>query len=81
MAALVGVPNKDDAFKTHPMNFLKEKTLKGTFFGNCKLCTDLPNVVEMYMRKGLELEKFIMREVRLSEINKSFGYMLKGESW
>lgn len=51
VAVLVGVPHKDDQFKTHPMNFLSEKTLKGTFFGNYKPRTDLPNVVEMYMKK------------------------------
>ncbi|KAI3855129.1 hypothetical protein MKX03_018523, partial [Papaver bracteatum] len=33
---LVGVPNEDGAFKTHPMNLLNERTLKGTFFGNYK---------------------------------------------
>jgi alcohol dehydrogenase class-P len=33
------------------MNFLNERTLKGTFFGNFKPRTDLPNVVEMYMKK------------------------------
>ncbi|KAI3871912.1 hypothetical protein MKX03_012945 [Papaver bracteatum] len=36
VAVLVGVPNKDNAFKTHPMNLLNERTLKGTFFGNYK---------------------------------------------
>jgi Zn-dependent alcohol dehydrogenase len=51
VAVLVGVPHKDAEFKTHPMNFLNERTLKGTFFGNFKPRTDLPNVVEMYMRK------------------------------
>lgn len=54
MAVLVGVPSKDDAFKTHPMNFLNERTLKGTFYGNYKPRTDLPNVVEKYM-KGVSL--------------------------
>ena len=49
MAVLVGVPNKDAEFKTHPMNFLNERTLKGTFFGNYKPRTDLPSVVEKYM--------------------------------
>jgi len=43
------VPNKDDAFKTHPVNFLNERTLKGTFYGNYKPRTDLPSVVEKYM--------------------------------
>ncbi|KAF5942433.1 hypothetical protein HYC85_020075, partial [Camellia sinensis] len=79
VAVLVGVPNKDDSFKTHPMNLLNERTLKGTFFGNYKPRTDLPSVVEKYMNKELELEKFITHEVPFSEINKAFEYMLRGE--
>ncbi|XP_024026704.1 alcohol dehydrogenase 1 [Morus notabilis] len=80
VAVLVGVPNKDDAFKTHPMNFLNERTLKGTFYGNYKHRTDLPSVVEKYLNKELELEKFITHSVSFSEINKAFDYMLKGQS-
>ncbi|WJX40347.1 Alcohol dehydrogenase [Trifolium repens] len=80
VAVLVGVPNKDDAFKTHPMNFLNERTLKGTFYGNYKPRTDLPNVVEKYMKGELELEKFITHTLPFSEINKAFDLMLKGES-
>uniref|UniRef100_A0A6N2L8V8 alcohol dehydrogenase n=1 Tax=Salix viminalis TaxID=40686 RepID=A0A6N2L8V8_SALVM len=78
VAVLVGVPNKDDAFKTHPMNLLNERTLKGTFFGNYKPRSDLPSVVEKYMNKELELEKFITHEVPFSEINKAFEFMLSG---
>ncbi|KAK6938314.1 Alcohol dehydrogenase-like, C-terminal [Dillenia turbinata] len=80
LAVLVGVPNKDDSFKTHPMNILNERTLKGTFFGNFKPRSDLPSVVEKYMNKELELEKFITHEVPFSEINKAFAYMLQGDS-
>ncbi|KAJ1384407.1 hypothetical protein SESBI_42547 [Sesbania bispinosa] len=80
VAVLVGVPSKDDAFKTHPMNLLNERTLKGTFYGNYKPRTDLPNVVEKYMKGELELEKFITHTVPFSEINKAFDLMLKGES-
>ncbi|KAL5067705.1 hypothetical protein RYX36_018592 [Vicia faba] len=80
VAVLVGVPSKDDAFKTHPMNFLNERTLKGTFYGNYKPRTDLPNVVEKYMKGEPELEKFITHRIPFSEINKDFDYMLKGES-
>ncbi|KAL4615075.1 hypothetical protein ACB092_07G098500 [Castanea dentata] len=79
VAVLVGVPNKDDAFKTHPMNILNERTIKGTFFGNYKPRFDLPSVVEKYMNKELELEKFITHEVSFSEINEAFEYMLRGE--
>ncbi|KAI7740148.1 hypothetical protein M8C21_018276 [Ambrosia artemisiifolia] len=79
VAVLVGVPHKDAMFKTSPMNLLNERTLKGTFFGNYKPRSDIPSVVEKYMNKELELEKFITHEVPFSEINKAFDLMLKGE--
>ncbi|CAL9094773.1 unnamed protein product, partial [Musa acuminata var. zebrina] len=80
VAVLVGVPHKDAVLKTHPVNFLNERTLKGTFFGNYKPRSDLPSVVERYMNKEIELEKFITHEVTFSEINKAFDYMLQGAS-
>ncbi|KAL6311148.1 hypothetical protein AAG906_025697 [Vitis piasezkii] len=82
VAVLVGVPNRDDSFKTHPMNLLNERTLKGTFFGNFKPRTDLPRLVEKYVNKelDLQLEKFITHEVSFSDINKAFDYMLKGKA-
>ncbi|XP_042495065.1 uncharacterized protein LOC122074299 [Macadamia integrifolia] len=79
VGVLVGAPSNDAVFKTHPGNFLNGRTLKGTCFGNYKPRTDLPSVVEKYMNKELELEKFITHEVQFSEINKAFDYMLKGE--
>ncbi|GKV31055.1 hypothetical protein SLEP1_g39796 [Rubroshorea leprosula] len=80
VAVLVGVPHKDAVFKTRPINVLNERILKGTFFGNHKLHTDLPLVVEKYMNKELELEKLITHSTTFSEMNKAFEYMLKGES-
>ncbi|XP_051123812.1 alcohol dehydrogenase 3-like [Andrographis paniculata] len=79
VAVLVGVPHKDAVLKTHPMNFLNERTLKGTFFGNYKPRSDLPSVVDLYMKKELQVEKFITHQVSFSEINKAFDLMLKGE--
>lgn len=51
VAVLVGVPHKDAVFKTHPVNFLNERTLKGTFYGHYKPKSDLPGVVEKYLNK------------------------------
>ncbi|KAF5782565.1 Alcohol dehydrogenase 2 [Helianthus annuus] len=79
VAVLVGVPHKDVVFKTSPMNVLNERTLKGTFFENYKPRSHIPSVVEKYMNKELEVEKFITHEVPFSEINKAFDLMLKGE--
>ncbi|XP_031476043.1 alcohol dehydrogenase 1-like isoform X2 [Nymphaea colorata] len=80
VAVLVGVPSKEAVFQTNPMNILNERTLKGTFYGNYKPRSDIPSVVEKYMNKELELEKFITHEIPFSDINKAFDYMEKGES-
>ncbi|TYJ39597.1 hypothetical protein E1A91_A04G080300v1 [Gossypium mustelinum] len=79
VAVLVGVPSRDDSFKTHPIHFLKERTLRGTFFGNYKPLSDIPGVVEKYMKRELELDKFITHSVPFLDINKAFEYMLRGE--
>ncbi|KAB1220910.1 Alcohol dehydrogenase class-P [Morella rubra] len=69
----------EDSFKTH-FRILSERTLKGTFFGNYKPHSDIPNVVEKYMNKELDVEKFITYSVPFSEINRAFEYMLQGQS-
>ena len=51
----VGVPNKGDAFKTHPMSFLNERTLKGTLFGNYKPRSYLPFVMKKIHDKVIKL--------------------------
>lgn len=68
----MGEPHKEAVFKTHPMNLLNERTLKGTFLGNYKPRSDLPCVVEKYMNKELELEKFITHQLPFSDINMAF---------
>eukprot|EP00253_Pinus_taeda_P028436 PITA_28436 len=80
VAVLVGLPNSDAVFATSPLNFLTERTLKGTFYGNYKPRSDLPGLVELYLDKKLELEKFITHEVSFANINQAFDYMIKGES-
>lgn len=59
VAVLTGVPRSDAVFKTNPVNFLSEKTLKGTFFGNYKPRTDLPGLVEMYLN-GVRLHNIVV---------------------
>lgn len=67
VAVLVGVPHKDAVFKTHPMNLLHQRTLKGTLFGNYKPRTDLPAVVEKYMNKVMiEISEIILTLCYLS---------------
>jgi len=80
VSVLVGVPHSESVFATSPVNFLNERTLKGTFFGNYKPRSDLPGLVEMYLNKELELDKFITHEVSFADINQAFDHMIKGDS-
>ncbi|KAJ4700884.1 alcohol dehydrogenase [Melia azedarach] len=58
---------------------LPERTLKGTSLRKLRASLCLPSVVEKYMNKELELEKFITHSVPFSKINKAFEDMLKRE--
>ncbi|XP_057834185.1 alcohol dehydrogenase 1 isoform X2 [Cryptomeria japonica] len=80
VTVLVGVPRSDAVFSTSPVSFLNEKTLKGTLFGNYKPKSDLPGLVEKYLNKEIELEKFITHEVEFADINRAFELMMGGES-
>ncbi|KAG0489940.1 hypothetical protein HPP92_006803 [Vanilla planifolia] len=79
VAVLVGVPNKDAVFMTKADKCAERRDSERAFFGNYKPRTDIPSVVDMYMRKELELDKFITHRISFSEINKAFDLMLKGE--
>lgn len=81
VAVMVGIPPENAVFSINPMQFLSgSKTIKGTIFGNYKPRSDIPTLVEKCMNKELEVEKFITHDVPLSQINKAFEYLLKGES-
>ncbi|XP_057816476.1 alcohol dehydrogenase-like 5 [Cryptomeria japonica] len=58
---------------------LRGKTIKGSLFGGMKAKTDVPLLVDMYMKKELQLDGFITQEISFPEINKAFELLTKGE--
>ena len=69
------MPNKDAVFMTKPINVLNERTLRGTFFGNYKPRSDLPSVVDMYMRRSqlsprLKFSASSYVEIKFNSLNK-----------
>ncbi|KAK4721385.1 hypothetical protein R3W88_011618 [Solanum pinnatisectum] len=77
VAVLVGVPHKEVLFKTYPMNFLNERTLKETFFGNYKPSSDIPSnfrTAFLLMKKaflsmkGIEDELIIKLKSAIKEV-------------
>ncbi|CAI9117058.1 OLC1v1018379C1 [Oldenlandia corymbosa var. corymbosa] len=56
------------------------KTIRGSLYGGLKPKTDIPTLVQRYLNKELELDKFVTHEVGLEDINKAFDLLLEGKS-
>ncbi|RAL41055.1 unnamed protein product [Cuscuta campestris] len=80
MAVLVGVPNMEcKRLRLDTEKVVEGRTVTGSFFGNYKARSQLPQLVQMYMNQELELDKFIKGEVALSEINEAFDGFVRGQ--
>lgn len=79
-AVVCGVEGECTTISAHPSLFLFGRTLTGSFFGGLKPRSELPNIVEMYMMKELQLDKFITHELPFAQINEAFTLMLEGKS-
>ncbi|XP_042034062.1 alcohol dehydrogenase-like 7 isoform X2 [Salvia splendens] len=56
------------------------KIILGSLFGGLKPKLDIPILVNKYMDKELELDKFVTHEVGFEEINKAFDLLHQGKS-
>ena len=59
--------------------FLREKKIQGSMAGGIRLSIDIPYLVDLYMRGGLKIDELISQRLELSDINKGFDDMRKGE--
>ncbi|XP_051139923.1 alcohol dehydrogenase-like 7 [Andrographis paniculata] len=56
------------------------KSIMGSLFGGLKPKSDIPILIQRYLDKELELEKFVTHEVSFGDINKAFELLLEGQS-
>jgi Zn-dependent alcohol dehydrogenase len=62
-----------------PSHLLNGCTLKGTMYGGFKTRSDLPELVERYLRKEILVDEFITEDLPFNEINKAFQLLLSGQ--
>jgi Zn-dependent alcohol dehydrogenase len=62
-----------------PSHLLNGRTLKGTMYGGFKTRSDLPELVERYLRKEILVDEFITEDLPFLEINKAFQLLLSGQ--
>ncbi|KAJ4823956.1 hypothetical protein Tsubulata_016437 [Turnera subulata] len=79
LAVTLGVPKGKPEISAHYALFLGGRTLKGSLFGGWKPKSDLPSLVDMYMKKEIHIDEFITHNLPFEDINKAFKLMREGK--
>ncbi|XP_065632232.1 alcohol dehydrogenase-like 6 isoform X1 [Quercus suber] len=78
LTVTLGVPKEKPEVTAHYGLFLTGRTLKGSLFGGWKPKSDLPSLVEKYMKKEIQIDEFITHNIPFEDINKAFNLMREG---
>ncbi|BBN01291.1 hypothetical protein MPTK1_2g06200 [Marchantia polymorpha subsp. ruderalis] len=78
-ASMLGTPEAGATIEVNAVFILMGLKLKGAMFGGYRGKTDVPKLVDLYMNKGLDLDKFITDTLPFSRINEAFDKLQAGE--
>ncbi|XP_057993706.1 alcohol dehydrogenase-like 6 isoform X2 [Hevea brasiliensis] len=79
LTVTLGVPKLKPEISAHYGLFLSGRTLKGSLFGGWKPKSHLPSLVDMYMKKEIQVDDFITHNLPFEDINKAFNLMKEGK--
>ena len=80
VSVIIGVAGAGQEIRTRPFQLVTGRVWKGTAFGGARGRTDVPKIVDWYMEKKIQIDPMITHILPLSDINKGFDMMHKGES-
>jgi S-(hydroxymethyl)glutathione dehydrogenase/alcohol dehydrogenase len=76
---VIGVSPAGTRISVDPGMLLQQRVLTGSSFGGGRQRTDVPMLIDLYMSGRYRLDELITRRVPLTELNRAFDLMLKGE--
>lgn len=79
-SVIIGVAGAGQEISTRPFQLVTGRVWRGTAFGGVKGRSELPEIVEQYLRGDFALDDFITHTMPLEDINTAFDLMHKGES-
>ncbi|ALC47382.1 Fdh, partial [Drosophila busckii] len=79
-SVVIGVAGAGQEISTRPFQLVVGRVWKGSAFGGWRSVSDVPKLVEDYLKKDLLVDEFVTHEMSLDEINKAFDLMHSGES-
>jgi S-(hydroxymethyl)glutathione dehydrogenase/alcohol dehydrogenase len=77
---VIGVAPSGAEIATRPFQLVTGRVWKGTAFGGARGRTDVPKIVDWYMQGKIQIDPMITHVMPLSDINKAFDLMKRGES-
>jgi S-(hydroxymethyl)glutathione dehydrogenase/alcohol dehydrogenase len=80
VSVIIGVAGAGQEIRTRPFQLVTGRVWKGTAFGGARGRTDVPRIVDWYMRGRIEIDPLITHTLPLPRINEAFDLMHSGES-
>ncbi|XP_034227063.1 alcohol dehydrogenase class-3 isoform X2 [Prunus dulcis] len=77
-SVIVGVAASGQEISTRPFQLVTGRVWKGTAFGGFKSRSQVPWLVEKYLKKEIKVDEYITHKLTLGEINKAFDLMHEG---
>ncbi|WP_184263831.1 S-(hydroxymethyl)glutathione dehydrogenase/class III alcohol dehydrogenase [Novispirillum itersonii] len=79
-SVIIGVAGAGQEISTRPFQLVTGRVWRGSAFGGVRGRSELPGIVEQYMRGDFELDTFITHTMGLEDINTAFDLMHEGKS-
>jgi S-(hydroxymethyl)glutathione dehydrogenase / alcohol dehydrogenase len=80
VSVIIGVAGAGQEIRTRPFQLVTGRVWKGTAFGGARGRSDVPKIVDWYMRGKIEIDPLITHTLPLERINEAFDLMHSGES-
>ncbi|KAH9785085.1 Alcohol dehydrogenase class-3 [Citrus sinensis] len=78
-SVIVGVAASGQEISTRPFQLVTGRVWKGTAFGGFKSRSQVPWLVDKYMKKEIKVDEYVTHNMTLGEINEAFRYMHGGD--
>ncbi|MQL93784.1 hypothetical protein Taro_026440 [Colocasia esculenta] len=79
LTVTLGVPKSKPEVSAHYALLLSGRTLKGSLLGGWKPKTELPQLVDKYLQKGIEIDALVSHNLPFEDINTAFNLMREGK--
>ncbi len=79
-SVIIGVAPAGAEISTRPFQLVTGRVWRGTAFGGARGRTDVPMIVDWYMRGKIEIDPMITHKLSLDNINDGFDLMHAGKS-